>query len=235
MSPIASDQQRPDVGTLVSLYSLDAGAIGGRVYRFVPGPFNGAPVTYQTHTYTPVPIAIDGIAYGGEGAVARPTLSVAKVDRAIVAALLGADNLRGASVTRLRTLTPYLDGEPDADPTRHWPPDVYRIERLASQDQTQAVWQLASPLDFDKKQLPGRQVLRDVCHWAYRRWDGTQFVYDHAQCPYAGDLYFDTQGQPVTEPALDQPSRRLGTCCRPRYPDGVVPYGGFAGVARIRR
>ncbi len=233
MSTIARDEQNPYVGTVVSLYTIDASAGGGLTYRFVPGPFGGAVVTYQTHIYTPVPIGIEGIAYGGEGAAARPKLTVSNVDRAIVASLLGADNLRGTTVSRLRTLTKYLDGGAQADPNRHWPEDRYRIERLASQDKTRAVWQLASPMDFDKKKLPGRQVLRDVCHWSYRRWDGAGFVYSHALCPYTGDLYFDDQDNPVTDAADDKCSRRLSGC-RARFA-GALPFGGFVGVARVRR
>jgi len=111
---VRADEQRLSVGTVVSLYTLDASMAGGRVYRFVPGPFNGALVRYDGLVYTPMPISIEGIKYGGQGAVARPTLTISAINRAVVATLLGADNLRGATLTRLRTLSRYLDGEPAA-------------------------------------------------------------------------------------------------------------------------
>ena len=233
MNDIATDQQRPDVGTMVNLYTLDATAQGGAVYRFVPGPFDGAAVTYQGHRYSPLPITLTGLHYSGEGAAARPRLTVSALDQSIVAALLGTDHLRGATVTRLRTLSRYLDGEADADPARHWPAEVYRIEQLVQHDPDEVVWQLASTLDFDRKQLPGRQVLRDVCSWTYRVWDGTQWDYTHATCPYTGSRYFNREDQAVTTPADDDCSQRVSGC-RARFPNGELPFGGFIGVARVR-
>lgn len=231
---IASDQQRPDVGTVVSLFTIDATATGGGVHRFVPGPFQSEPVTYQTHKYTPLPVVIKGIAYGGSGAVARPTLTASKLSSTILSGLIGSDRLRGARLTRLRTLTEYLDGQTGADPERHWPLDIYRIERMSKQDSSETVWQLASPLDFEGKKLPGRQVLRDVCGWQYRRWDGKKFVYENVQCPYVGSKYFDVNDVAVTVAADDKCSRRLSGC-QARFGVEPLPFGGFAGVARLRR
>ena len=156
------------------------------------------------------------------------------IDQSLIAALVAADDWRGAVVTRLRTLTRYLDSEPTADATRHWPLDIYRIEAKTESSKTQLTWQLASPLDFDKKQLPGRQVWRDVCSWAYPVYTDGAWDYSQAQCPYIHDNgYFDAQDAVVSSPALDKPSRRLG-CCKARFGNQALPYGGFIGVARYR-
>ena len=233
---IKADEQRSAPGTIISLYSIDASAQGGSLYSFVPGPFNGERVSFGGHIYTPTPINIDGIAYGGEGAPPRPSLTISKQNRALVFALLGADNLRGATVRRLRTLSQYLDGQPGADPSRHWPVDIYRIEQISKQDRTTITWQLASPLDFDNKKLPGGQVLRDVCRFRYRRYDSGERRFDYGQvlCPYTEARYFDGSDAPVTDPTLDKCSRRLSGCLA-RYPNRQVPFGGFVGVARVRR
>lgn len=235
---IQTDQQQAHLGHVVSLYTIDAGAIGGNVHRFVPGRWNGADIVYDGDTYTATPIEVEGIEYGGDGPVARPTLTLSRIDENLVSAILGADNWRGATFRRLRTLARYLDGEPEADPDRHWPADVYRIESRQKMTRTEVAFQLGSPLDFEGVQLPGRQVLRDVCGWQYRRWDGDagEFVYAHDEikCPYTGANYFDREDQSVAAPADDRCSRRLSGCLS-RYPDRVVPFGGFAGVGRLRR
>ena len=167
----------------------------------------------------------------------RPSLTIARLDETLVSAILATDNWRGARFVRLRTLAQYLDGEPDADATRHWPADVYRVERREKETKTEIVFQLATPLDFDNKQLPGRQVLRDVCGWQYRRWDASagKFTYAHAEvaCPYRGSNYFDAEDK-ATGKSGDACSQRLSGCLA-RYPDRVVPFGGFIGVGRFRR
>lgn len=107
---------------------------------------------------------------------------------------------------------------------------------LASDQQASGVgaWQLASPLDLDNKQLPGRQILRDLCAWRYRRWNGAAFDYGDAECPYTGSTYYDREDNVVAAAKDDACSRRLSGC-RLRFDDNQLPFGGFAGVARVRR
>ena len=235
---LSADQQQAHLGRIVSLYTIDATPIGGQEHRFVAGRWRGQDVTFDGDIYTSTPIEVEGIEYGGDGAVARPTLTLSRLDETLVSAILLVNNWRGAKFVRLRTLAKYLDGEPDADPTRHWPLDVYRIERREKETKTEIVFQLASPIDFDKKQLPGRQVLRDICAWQYRRWDAAnnRFVYAHADvaCPYRGSNYFGADDASTNNAAEDKCSQRLSGCLA-RYPDRVVPFGGFIGVGRFRR
>ena len=225
---IATDQQRLAVGTVVDLVTIDPA--DGPAYRFVTGPVGGASPVYQGHTYAPRPIKIDGIKASGEGAIARPTLTISAIQREVAG-----QDLRGATVTRLRTLTRYLDGAAEADPTRHWPADRWRVEQLVSRDATEAVWRLVSALDFDRQKLPGRQVLRDVCRWRYRRWDGTAWDYSQAQCPYAGNRYFDASGNATADPTKDRCDRRISGCRLRFAAPAALPYGGFLGVARVRQ
>lgn len=230
---IREDAQRLDVGTIVSLFTLDATGAGGNVHRYVTGPWEGADVTFAGVTYTAAPIELEGVQYGGDGPLPRPRLSMSRLDATVAAAVLDADDWRGAKLTRVRTLTRYLDGEDDADPTRHWPAEIWLVERLARTDKAEVVWQLASPIDIDRRKLPGRQVLRDVCAWRYREWDGTAWDYTKAECPYTGSTFYDVDDQTTANAADDVCSRRLSGC-KARFPANDLPFGGFLGVGRTR-
>ena len=229
---VRTDEQRLSLQAIVELFEIDASAIGGQILRFVTGPWNGAAVRYGGLRYTPVPIEIDGIRHGG-GLASRPTLSVSRLDATVAAAALGTDRWRGATVSLTRTLTAYLDGEPEADPNRHWPTETWLVEKLLRETKAAVSWQLASPLDIDGRQLPGRQILRDVCNWRYREWRNGAWAYTHAQCPYAGANFFDADDNPVAAPAEDVCSRRVSGC-KARFPGQPIPFGGFAGVGRVR-
>ena len=228
--PIREDGQRLDVGTIVSMFTVEH--TDGTVFRFVPGSKDGLVVRYQGHEYLPLPIELTGLTADGAGPAARPSMKISGVNSVHTSTLLGFDNLRGAKVTRLRTLERWLDDSPTADPLRHWPVDIFRVESLASRTKTEIAWVLASPLDFDRKRLPGRQVLRDICSWQYRRWTGEAWDYTNATCPYTGDQYFDNSDGVAGAPAQDVCSRRLSGC-RARYGNAPIPFGGFAGVGRV--
>ena len=230
---IREDEQRLNLTAIVDLYEIDATGIGGNVHRFVPGPWNGDPVRYEGVEYTPTPVELEGVRFGGSLS-GRPTLRLSRLDAVVAgAALVGTEHWRGATVSRLRTLTRYLDGEPDADPNRHWPKEIWLIEKLLRADKATVAWQLASPLDIGGRQLPGRQIVRDVCNWRYREWRAGAWNYARAQCPYTGANYFDADDNAATDAADDVCSRRLSGC-RARFPGQAIPFGGFLGVGRIR-
>ena len=229
-----ADEQRFDPGALVELFEIDARAVGGHRHRFVPGPWNGAPVTFGEAVYTPTPVNLSGLGHAAGGPELRPTLRLSALNATIANAALGTESWAGATLTRLRTFTKYLDGAAEADPARHWPAEVWVVARLASATKHEVLWQLASPLELEGRMLPGRQVIRDVCAWRYREWDGTTWHDTRAECPYSRDEYFDAGDNPVTEPEQDVCSRRLSGC-KARFPDQALPFGGFPGVGRVRR
>lgn len=240
----SADIQRLDAGEIVHLYTLDATAQGGHLLRYTPATA-GAPQPFQAvafggHNYLPLPIDMTGVERAFEGPTARPTLSISAVNPMTAFVILGTDNLRGARVTRVRTLSRFLDGSPEADANRKVSEEIWRVEQMTSRSKDAVVWQLASPLDFDSKKLPGRQVLRDICAWRYRRWDPAAnagagaFDYSKALCPYAGANYFDANDNAVQSAAADKCSRRLSGC-RKRYPaPSELPFGGFPGVSQLR-
>jgi lambda family phage minor tail protein L len=54
-------------------------------------------------------------------------------------------------------------------------------------------------------------------------------------CPYTGGATYDINGNPVADPRLDVASKRVTTCCKPRFgASATLPFGGFPGVSRVR-
>lgn len=230
---VREDAQKLDPGAVVALFTLDATAVGGAVHRFVTGPWNGARAVYGGLAYSASPIELTGLEYRADGPSPRPKLVMSRLDAVVAAAALDAEDWRGARLTRVRTLAQYLDGQPKADPDRHWPEETFLVERLAEADGETVTWQLASPIDFEGRRLPGRQILRDVCNWRYREWRNNAWDYTHAECPYVGAAYFDAGDDPAADASDDVCSRRVSGC-KARFPGEDLPFGGFLGAGRIR-
>ena len=219
---------RMDAGPVVDLFEVELQ--GGAVERYTTGPRDGASsVVYGGREYRPLPIALERAGFGGSGAAARPTLRVSRLDGTAVP-----QDWQGATVKRTRTLARYLDGAAEADPSRHWPVESWVVDRQADRGRDEVVWQLSSPLDLELARIPRRQVLRDVCPWPYRRRVGGVWENPEADdgCPYRGNQYWNAQDEAVANPALDVCSRRLSGCKLRFGENGVLPFGGFAGVRR---
>ncbi len=229
---IKRDVQKSSPGEIVQLFDIDATSIGGEVYRFVKGTDHGQPVRWQGHVYMPRDFEADGFEINGQGTLPRPTLRVAHINSALLGATRELGDMLGAVVTRWRTFAHYLDDGPQADPNAHFAPDVYRIDRKASQNKIFIEWELAAAMDQEGKQLPGRQILRDTCTHVYRRWTGSGFDYAEATCPYVGTRYYDLSGRPCAA-SSDQCGKRLSDC-ELRFRHQPLPTRAFPGVARTR-
>jgi lambda family phage minor tail protein L len=192
----------------------------------------GPRVRFQGEDYQPLPIEAEGFAWTGRGAPPRPRLRVANIG-GVLGGLLGpGGDLLGATLTRLRTFRRFLDGEPDADPTAHFEPDIWRLERKTRQDAVLVEWELASVLEQEGRRLPGRQMLRDLCSHSYRRWTGSGFDYAAASCPYSGAACFTEAGVP-TGSSGDRCGKRLGDCQLRFGVGAVLPTRAFPGLGRI--
>lgn len=243
---VAEEIQKQSMGAPVTLLEVDARDLGEPdIIRLVPQSFRSAPALYTSITWKgfewqPWPLEMEGFEYSGSGPLPTPRLRVGNINGIISAMTLENDDLVGVLVTRRRTWERFLDGAADADPNAELPPDTYRIERKAPSPYSVLVeFELASPIDHTGQQIPGRRVMANYCPWIYRRWNGTNFVYDQtsAACPYAVEgpgAYFDQNGNPVADPALDRCSKRLTTGCKPRFAPGVFPFGGFPGAGQFR-
>jgi lambda family phage minor tail protein L len=234
MPPVQSVAQQPAADSLVTLYTLDATEQVGEVFRFVAGTDEQRqPIRFQGHEYQPFPIEAEGFAWSGRGTPPRPKLRISNIG-GIVGSLLGpGGDLIGAQLTRLRTFKQFLDGEPGADPNSHFEPDVWRVERKTRQDPVMVEWELASVLEQEGQRIPGRQMLRNLCTHIYRRWNGAEFDYTDATCPYTGTAYFTEAGVPTSAPH-DRCGKRLGDCRLRFGVGGVLPTRAFPGISTVR-
>lgn len=232
--------QQPSADTLVELYELDTRPCytiygvqqGGGVYHWTPGTLGGAAAVFAGTTYAPMPIVGAEWEWNGQGRLPVPKLRISNLDGLAAALAIEFSDILGAVVTRTRTFAACLDGQPQADPTALFEPDVYVIDRKAEHQKAYLEFELAAAIDQRGKKLPGRQVLRDVCPFTYRKWDGAQFI--PGTCPYAGSPMFTIAEASTANPALDVCSHRL-TGCLKRYGNTPLPFGGFPGVALVSR
>lgn len=240
---IETDVQSFAPGDIVELFEFDASGIGGTVYRFVPGEISGAPITWQGNVYSPAPIKAQGFDLSSGGALPRPTVMISNIDKALWTLVLQFRDLKGAKLTRWKTFARYLDGEPAANPSAHFPMDVFYIARKLPSNREVISFELRAGTDLTGKKIPGRVILRDLCSNVYRQWDQTlnagagDFIDVNSggqiTCPYVGAGYFDKTGAATTSDK-DECSQSLKGC-KLRYGDHVKkPFLGFPGVTQGR-
>lgn len=242
---ITEDIQKLTPGNLVTFYELDCQSIGGSVERY--HNHNDGEIIWQGQTYYPWAIEAKDFERTGDGQQPNPTLSVGNIGKGtdgqpitgvVTALCLALHDLLGATLTRYRTFTKYLDainfsaGNPSADPNEHLPPDRWIITQKQLESPEMVTFVLGSPLQFDGVKLPARQVIANVCGWLIM--PGPFGGYRGAYCGYAGSRMFDRDGGPVSDPALD----KCGGCvrdCKLRFGEGSpLPYGSFPSADRIR-
>jgi lambda family phage minor tail protein L len=227
--------QSPTPGAIVELFTFDATPIGGSIYNFTQGRHTATSLAFNGVTYFPMDVEAEGWEWSGRGPLPTPTLRVSNVNRVFQSLVLTYDDLVDCIVTRIKTFSRFLDGQADADPTQHYPIDVYSIERKVSMNRLMIEWELASLLDHEGKPLPARTVVRDTCTARYRKWvSGTTFDYTEASCPYTGSTYFDRQGNVTVNPNLDECGRRVSDCKKHFGASAQLPYESFPGVSRFR-
>ena len=200
----------------------------------------GGQVYWGGIAYSPLPILTSGFEVTTKGSLPTPHVKVANgVIGGLVSNLIEQyGDLVGARITRWRTFAKHLDSGSDPDSMRHFRPDRYSVNRKISQNKLYVEWELSTVIDQQGMLLPGRQILRDYCAWQYRFWDNQAgaFDYTNVECPYTGTLYFDRNDDAVTDPSLDQCSKRM-TGCTLRFGNDAgsnLPFGGFPGVSLWR-
>jgi len=227
-TPPNSETLKTQLPQVIDLYKVDitdlleSGSEDQAVYRFCNwNDTDGEDIDYQGNTYTPVPLEASGFQLNTQGQLARPTITFANVGLGITALTNTYDDLVGAKVERIRTLTTYLDGRPDADPDAYWGPDEWVVEQKTSEDALSVSFQLAIPFDLEGRTLPGRRMLREQCQWIYRSAIG---------CGYTGTSYFNLNDESVANVGDDQCGKRL-TSCKLRFGENNrIPFGGFPSL-----
>lgn len=233
---LTADIQGLEPGEHVELFELDATGIGGDRLLF-HGYVNAGPILWQGNAYQPWPIEAEGFARNGVGTLPTPLLRVGNIGVGqdgeplpgmISALCLALDDLIGARLTRHRTLAQYLDGQPTADPTQEFPPEIWLIEAKTSETKDVVEFELRSALDFDGQQLPARQINANMCGWV------TIGGYRGPYCGYTGSAMFDRDDNPVIDPTRDKCGGRM-TSCKLRFGEWAeLPYGGFPSADTLR-
>lgn len=241
-SNIAADLEQFDVDEVVELFTLDATAIGGEVYRFTSKPVEGSNPVFDGQTYVALPFESSGWEWSGDGPLPEPTLRFALAleedDLATLSAVLlsivyATDDLLGAKVTRVLTLRKYLDDGADPDPQANLGAEVFYVEQKSEQTRDGITFKLRASLDVEGVVLPRRQCLNRCAH-IYRIADGQGgFDYTLATCPYVGAAMFDLEGAAVTDPAEDRCGKLLKHCKARFGASATLPFQGFPGVGRI--
>lgn len=236
---IAAESQRATTDETVELFILDATKAGQGIIRFVACTMAQFPsavaVTWNGNTYAPIPAKFSNMMTGVGGTLPTPKLQVANVNLAF-SAVIGAADLRGSILTRVRTFRKYLDGQAEADPGKIYAPDIFRIENRSAHNNVFVEWNLSAACDQEGRMLPARQIHADYCDRIYRTWNGAAFVYDTSTdnpCPYAGVAMFDENGVTTADPTKDVAGKTVLSCCMKRFPGLPLPFGGFPGVARL--
>ena len=187
-------------------------------------------ITWDGNDYVRLPVQAEGFEYTNGGTLPRPKLSVANLDGAVTALLLGVNlttpgnDLTGAKVKRIRTLKKFLDGESAADPYATFPVEEWFIDRKATESRDVVSFELASKFDLSNKELPNRQVVANICQWQYRS----------SECSYTGSNYFDVNNNSVATLAQDACGKRLSSCKKRFGENDQLPFGSFPGAGLIR-
>lgn len=145
-------------------------------------------IVFNGNTYLAIPIEITGIEFTASGAYARPTLTIANIpnltksldtdNEAVLEDLRVAgtagievfernDELIGTKIVYRKTLKSKLSSGEE------FPSQTYYVDRIASENNIFAVFELASPMDIEGAKIPARMVIGRYCSWQYQgRADG---------------------------------------------------------------
>jgi lambda family phage minor tail protein L len=226
-----------DISTLehsaeLELFVLDATMLGGSIMRFHGGTNElMQPVVWQDETYQPFPIEADGFKQAADGPLARPVLRISNVYGLIGVLIREYRGLKGAKLTRKRTLAKYLDavnfaaGNPHADPYAEYPDDVWSLDRQSRRDKLLVEYELASAMDVAGVMLPRRQIIAASC---------VNVRYRGPDCGYTGPPVAKADDTPTSDAAQDQCSHSL-TGCKLRWGTAELPFGGFPGAGVVRQ
>ena len=161
-----------------------------RFYNGVVVQTQTGEIVYQGHTYKAIPVEAEGFEYkAGQGGFPRPTLRVGNLFNLVSDLMLNVNettfgnDLTGAKVVRIRTLSRFLDGvnfdnntNPYGTPSgEQMPQEIYFVNRKIVENRDVVEFELAAKLDLENIKAPKRQCLANVCQWEYKGGaDGTR-------------------------------------------------------------
>ncbi len=233
ISSVYEDISTLEPNTIIELFELhlDNTLHGSTtIYRWHNNNVTGN-ITWNSNAYVRQPISAEGFeAKADVGTLPRPTLTVNNADRSVTAILLTVNettegnDLGGALVKRIRTLKKFLDGESTADPYASWPEERWYVDRKVTENRSVVSFELASKLDLPGVMVPKRQVIGNVCQWAYRS----------TECSYTGSNYWKADDTSTTVQAEDKCGKRLSSCKLRFGANAELPFGSFPGAGPIK-
>src|SRR5690606_19272609 len=124
----------------------------------------------------------------------------------------------------------FPDGNPSADPDEHMPPEVWLVMQKQTERPESVKFVLCSPLEFEGKQLPPRQIFANICGWLTMA--APTGGYRGTYCGYTGAAMFDKDGNPTSDPALDRCGGRVSDCKKRFGEWEPLSYGSFPSADR---
>lgn len=200
------------------------------IYRFHSGcnaNISGN-IVWGGNQYSRQPVEASGFEYASTGQLPRPKLQISNIDNTITALLVvvntttAGNDLCGAEVRRIRTLKRFLDGESAADPNAQWPMEIWYIDRKSSENRNLVEFELASKIDRPGDKIPRRQMIGNICQWAYRS----------GECGYTGSNYWDINDNVESSLGNDRCGKKISSC-KLRFGDNnPLPFGSFPSAGR---
>ena len=187
---LATDQLKQEIDSgLLEFFELTIGAGSNNTLYFHDGKKeNLDDVTFDGNTYVALPIMMEGMELKADGAMSRPTLTIANVEsilksgskfktqmedgtwgatvnsEPLVATDFKLDHLVGATIVKRKTLEKYLSSSPIIE----FEKDEYIIDRISEKSNTFVTLELASPFDLGGIRVPNRVVIGKYCPWVYQ-------------------------------------------------------------------
>jgi len=222
VTAIEADLRKLNPGAKVELFTLDTTPIGGgTVDYFHSGTTLGrTSVQFQGKTYNPWPIEAEGYEKNGSGGLPKPRVRVANRGAVMTATARQMGDLVGAALIRRQTYVKYLDGQPTADPTKEFPPDIFYVGRKTVDKRDFLEFELVSSFELRNVTLPGR-IMVQTCNWLYRG----------PECGYTGP-YYDRNDQPTGSLSEDTCPKLLSSCKVRQGSGNELTFGGFPGLRR---
>lgn len=171
-------------------------------------------IFFQGKEYYAIPILASGFEFSSRGTLPVPKLSLSVNEEGELILALLKDSIRklgdliGAKVTRKRTFSKYLDAvnfpnntAPEGfspDSNAEFTPEIYYIDRKSNETKSVIEFELASILDVENIQLPGRMVFGERCVWHYR---GEGCLYEYA-VRRDTDIHGSTSSLPIHAPPV---------------------------------
>jgi len=187
-------------------------------------------IVFASQAYTRMPIKASGFDYSTTGSMPRPKLVMSNLDGIMTTLLLlvnqttTGNDLGGATVRRIRTLKKFLDGESAADPNARFPTEVWYVDMKDSENRDMVSFTLASKLDLPNTNVPKRQLIGNICQWAYRS----------SECSYTGSNYWKADDSTASSLAQDVCGKRVSSCKLRFGANGELPFGSFPTAGRTQ-